>query len=285
MKATEAHARLSLLIDGGHEFPNIAPANEAAPLLAAALATLSGQLGDADDDTALIDAVVHGSALFDCGVIDADQWGDAVVAVFGELEQAIADSGGEQMGTLLADVPKPLRLCELSNYRIYHANQPLAMATLVEHLEALPQNLKTGRGLTLAGMAGTGKSHVAIGMGKEAVRRWGLDVRYVEAPWFCAREAAEQRRRGADLVRAELLIVDGLRPEMFKADVTIMRLLAARLTTGLITWFATTCTSRDDALLLYGRLLANLTRNSEGVAFVWPSYRLLTKTRIENLPS
>jgi hypothetical protein len=91
MDVLEAHARLARVQDdrGGPE-----PGTETFPLLATALASLSGRLADAEDHEGLHGAVQAGRELFEAGVVTEADVHAAANRVLVELDQFVAEQEG-----------------------------------------------------------------------------------------------------------------------------------------------------------------------------------------------
>lgn len=105
--------------------------------------------------------------------------------------------------------------CSFDSFTTGNAKQCQVLAMVREYAETLPERIKSGEGMVLFGPVGTGKDHLAISIGIEAVKRHGMEAAHVNGQdWFGrVRDSMDEERGPSEvklieqLVRPHLLIL------------------------------------------------------------------------------
>lgn len=115
-----------------------------------------------------------------------------------------------------ADIPARFRAVSLSDFRAVMPGQRLALGTCRAYAQTWPEQLLKGGCLVLTGQPGTGKTHLATGIGQEVMAQHMSTVKYGTVSSFSrsirstygARSERTEAEAMAELVRPDLLIMD-----------------------------------------------------------------------------
>lgn len=131
-----------------------------------------------------------------------------------QREEETSRRAGICVANFNRSIPVRFENCSFGTYKTFEANAKKAMEQCVGYTNNFDRFRKTGAGLILCGMVGTGKTHLAISVGKELSKR-GNDCHYTNLSSLIrlVRSSWSDRDINEDqvldkLYRYDLLIID-----------------------------------------------------------------------------
>ena len=203
-----------------------------------------------------------------------------------ELENQQLESQAQawQEQLSLAGIPLRFRDRTLSSYEAKSDGQRAALDFAKEYALDFEQVQKTGRGAVFVGRPGTGKTHLAVGIGLYAMRKFHARVlfmtvqraiRSVKDTWVKGAQQSESEAIAA-LVEPDLLILDEVGVQFgseFERN-TLFDVLNERYEMRKPTIFLSNLCREDLADFLGERVMDRLREDGTNVVpFDWPSYR------------
>ena len=201
-------------------------------------------------------------------------------------EQERAKARAQEWQTRLGHSGIPLRFHDrtLSGYEAKSADQQAALEFAKEYALGFEQVQKTGRGAIFVGRPGTGKTHLAVGIGLYAMRKFHARVlfvtvqraiRSVKDTWAKGAQQSESEAIAA-LVEPDLLILDEVGVQFgseFERN-TLFDVLNERYEMRKPTIFLSNLASDELADFLGERVMDRLREDGGRVIpFGWDSYR------------
>lgn len=172
----------------------------------------------------------------------------------------------------------------LDSFKAEDAGQKAALTFAQQYADDFAQALKTGRGAVFIGKPGTGKTHLACGIGLQVMERNGARVlfktvqraiRSIKDTWTKGSQVSESEAI-AELVEPELLILDEVGVQ-FGSDFeknTLFDVLNERYEHRRPTIFLSNLTKQEITGFLGERVMDRLREDGGRViAFTWESYR------------
>ncbi len=183
-----------------------------------------------------------------------------------------------------AGIPLRFRDRTLSSYQVQSDAQQLALDFAKEYAQAFEEVQKTGRGAVFVGRPGTGKTHLAVGIGLYAMRKFHARVlfmtvqraiRSIKDTWVKGAQQTESEAI-AILTEPDLLILDEVGVQFgseFERN-TLFDVLNERYEMRKPTIFLSNLCREDLADFLGERVMDRLREDGTNVVpFDWPSYR------------
>lgn len=198
--------------------------------------------------------------------------------------QALQERNEQRLASFAESVGKRYADCTLDNYTVTCHAQEKALAALREYAANIVDHVDSGRGVVLFGPAGSGKDHLLVALGKEAIPA-GLIV-----SWRNGRDLAGEFRDAArsdafserhlleELEEPEILILSDPIPPAggltaFQADV-MFRLVDARYRAMRPIWATLNVTGGDEADSRMGtQIVDRLKHDALAIFCDWPSHR------------
>lgn len=183
-----------------------------------------------------------------------------------------------------AGIPERFMDRSLDNYRAETAPQRKALAFAKEYAEDFAQVRKTGRGAIFVGNVGTGKTHLAVAIGVQAMRVHGASVllttvkraiRSIKDTWVKG-SAQTEGQAVAVLAFPDLLILDevGVQFDTEFERQAMFDVLNERYERRRPTIFLSNKTQQEVAATLGERVMDRLREDGAVVVpFGWPSHR------------
>lgn len=181
-----------------------------------------------------------------------------------------------------ARIPKRFENKGLENYRVENKGQENALNIALQYVDDLDLNLSNGSGLLFYGASGTGKTHLAIGIGKKFLEV-NLSVMYVRASSIIREVkeswSKESKRKESDLFaklgELDLLIVDELGRQFGTATerMILFELINGRYEQMKPTIGITNLDGANLAECLGFATLDRLREKGKSVCFDWKSFR------------
>lgn len=183
-----------------------------------------------------------------------------------------------------AGIPERFYDRTLENFKAENDSQRAALSFAVGYSGSMREMLATGRSALFTGKPGTGKTHLAVGVGKKAMQIPGADVlfitvmraiRSIKDTWVKGSEQSESQAIAA-LVAPDLLILDEVGVQYgseFEKNI-LFDLLNERYERRKPTFFLSNLTKDEVAAYLGERVMDRLREDGGAVIpFTWDSYR------------
>lgn len=190
-----------------------------------------------------------------------------------------------------AGIPLRFRDRTLISYEAKSDGQRAALDFAREYALGFAEVQKTGRGAIFVGRPGTGKTHLAVGIGLYAMRKFHARVlfttvqraiRSIKDTWVKGAQQSESEAI-ADLVEPDLLILDEVGVQ-FGSDFernTLFDVLNERYELRKPTIFLSNLASDELADFLGERVMDRLREDGTNVVpFDWPSYRRQSSSKL-----
>ena len=182
-----------------------------------------------------------------------------------------------------AAIPQRFASRTLQNYTADLPGQKAALAVAVEYAADFLNALSSGRSLIFCGTAGTGKTHLAVGIAKEVMLRGksatfttAMDaIRSVRETYRKNSEVTE-RQAIARFAQADLTIIDEVGSQLGTdaEKVTLFDLINARYERERPMIVLSNLTIKEVEQYMGSRAFDRLRENGgQAVTFTWPSYR------------
>lgn len=134
-----------------------------------------------------------------------------------EQAQREAEAKRRKLEKLLEQSNVPVRFAgrTLQNYKVVNDDAAAALKAAREYADSFEQNLENGKSMIFTGKVGTGKTHLAIGIAHEIMKRdffplfmsVAAAIRHVKKSWRRDADRSDGEFIG-DLVAPDLLILD-----------------------------------------------------------------------------
>jgi DNA replication protein DnaC len=172
----------------------------------------------------------------------------------------------------------------LDNYQVTTEGQRAALNALHKYADDMVEAGRAGRGIILFGPAGTGKDHLLAGIGRLAIQRHAVPVRWIRGTdIFSQCRAAIRGDEGddkvvADLSKVTVLIISDPLPPMgalteYQGD-TLYRIIDNRYRELRPTWISVNVASGAEADQRMGaQVFDRLKHEALAIYCDWPSYR------------
>jgi DNA replication protein DnaC len=182
-----------------------------------------------------------------------------------------------------AEIPQRFANRTLENYTANLPGQKAALKVAIEYADHFEDVLAMGRSLIFCGTAGTGKTHLAVGiakrviaLGKSATFTTAMDaIRSVRETYRKTSEITE-RQAIARFAQAHLTIIDEVGSQLGTdaEKVTLFDLINARYERERPMIVLSNLTIREVEQYMGSRAFDRLRENGgQAVTFTWPSYR------------
>ena len=182
-----------------------------------------------------------------------------------------------------AAIPQRFSSRTLQNYNAELPGQKAALAVAVEYAADFLGALSSGRSLIFCGTAGTGKTHLAVGIAKEVMLR-GKTATFTTA-MDAIRSVRETYRKNSEITerqaiarfaQADLTIIDEVGSQLGTdaEKVTLFDLINARYERERPMIVLSNLTIKEVEQYMGSRAFDRLRENGgQAVTFTWPSYR------------
>lgn len=156
-------------------------------------------------------------------------------------------------------VPAKFKYKDLGNYNPENETQTRALELCRQYVDEYRSNLARGAGMVEAGTAGTGKTHLLVGVGKALIKKYLTDVLFVDVGEFTSdfmhgARAFEQKAKSIErMKKVELLILDDLgaeeelQGEKGKGKPVVMNIIMHRYNASRPTLYSTNLPINADA--------------------------------------
>ncbi len=182
-----------------------------------------------------------------------------------------------------AAIPQRFASRTLQNYNAALPGQKAALAVAIEYAADFLGALSSGRSLIFCGTAGTGKTHLAVGIAKEVMLK-GKTATFTTA-MDAIRSVRETYRKNSEMTerqaiarfaQADLTIIDEVGSQLGTdaEKVTLFDLINARYERERPMIVLSNLTIKEVEQYMGSRAFDRLRENGgQAVAFTWPSYR------------
>jgi DNA replication protein DnaC len=182
-----------------------------------------------------------------------------------------------------ADIPQRFASRSLENYEAKVQGQKAALKVAIEYADNFLDALASGRSLIFCGTAGTGKTHLAVGIAKRAMAL-GKSATFTTA-MDAIRTVRETYRKNSDLTerqaiarfgQPDLTIIDEVGSQLGTdaEKVTLFDLINARYERERPMIVLSNLTIAEVEQYMGSRAFDRLRENGgQAVTFTWPSYR------------